>query len=306
MRLLGPSLRVLATLAMVAVALLAGSVLWRAYMLSPWTRDGRVQAQVVNIAPEVAGTVLEVQVADNQRVRQGEVLFQIDRARFQLAVDQATATLESARSQLQLARSEARRQEQLRVYASEEARERAASALQVAQATLDGAQAALDLARLNLARTTVTSPVNGYVTHLRLRPGAYVGAGTAQVAVIDADSFWVDGYFEETKLAGIHPGDAARIRLMGYDLLLDGAVDSIGRGISDSNDAVNSRGLPTVNPIFTWVRLAQRIPVRVRIAAVPPEVTLVVGMTASIAVGAEAQAGPGLDHILLGWAENHL
>lgn len=305
-RLLRPVLRVLVTLAAVAIAIVLVAALWRSYMLAPWTRDGRVQAQVVNVAPEVAGTVVEVAVADNQLVRTGEVLFRIDPTRFRIAVEQAGAGLESAENQLRFARSESRRQQQLRSYASEEAREKAENAALVAEAARDNAQAALDLAKLNLERSTVLAPVNGYVTHLRLQAGTYVGAGQAQLALIDRDSFWIEGYFEETKLHAIRAGDPARVKLMGYDAVLTGQVQGIGRGISDANDASNSRGLPAVNPIFTWVRLAQRIPVRIAIDPPPGEVTLVVGMTASIAVGEEAEirAGPGAR--MLDWLRDQL
>jgi multidrug resistance efflux pump len=299
-------LRVLITLAAVAVAAVLVVALWRSYMLAPWTRDGRVQAQVVNVAPEVSGTLVEVAVADNQFVHRGDVLFRIDPVRFRLALDQAQASVESARNQLSFAQSESRRQQQLRIYASEEAREKADNTVRVADATLDQAQAALEVAKLNLTRSTVVSPVNGFVTHLRLRAGSYVSAGQAELAIVDSDSFWIEGYFEETKLARVRPGDPARIRLMGYDTPFDGKVEGIARGISDANDASNSRGLPTVNPVFTWVRLAQRVPVRIAIGTLPPEVTLVVGLTASIAVGPEAEkpAGPGAR--LVDWIRDRL
>jgi multidrug resistance efflux pump len=306
MRFLQSSLRVLVTLAAVAIAAVLVVALWRSYMLAPWTRDGRVQAQVVNVAPEVAGTVVRVAVRDNQFIRRDELLFEIDPARFRLAVEQAEAQVEGARNQLSFAQSESRRQQQLRIYASEEARERAENTVQVAAASLDQAQAALDLARLNLARSRVVAPVNGYVTHLRLQAGSYVAAGQPQIAIVDSDSFWIEGYFEETKLAQVKAGDPARMRLMGYDTPLQGRVEGIARGISDANDVSNNRGLPTVNPVFTWVRLAQRIPVRVAITEVPPEVTLVVGMTASIAVGPESEKPAGLGGQMLDWLRDRL
>jgi multidrug resistance efflux pump len=306
MRFLQSSLRVLVTLVAVAIAAVLVVALWRSYMLAPWTRDGRVQAQVVNVAPEVAGTVVRVAVRDNQFIRRDELLFEIDPARFRLAVEQAEAQVEGARNQLSFAQSESRRQQQLRIYASEEARERAENTVQVAAASLDQAQAALDLARLNLARSRVMAPVNGYVTHLRLQAGSYVAAGQPQIAIVDSDSFWIEGYFEETKLAQVKAGDPARMRLMGYDTPLQGQVEGIARGISDANDVSNNRGLPTVNPVFTWVRLAQRIPVRVAITEVPPEVTLVVGMTASIAVGPESEKPAGLGRQMLDWLRDRL
>ncbi len=150
------------------------------------------------------------------------------------------------------------------------------------------------------------APANGYVTRLRLRAGDYASAGQPRIAIVDADSFWLEGYFEETKFSRIHVGDPARIQLMGYAPRLSGHVESFDRGISNSNDAVNALGLPVVNPVFTWVRLAQRIPVRVHIDSVPPGVALVAGMTCSIAIG-----GPDNDHMapagrLIAWLQDRL
>jgi multidrug resistance efflux pump len=295
-------LRVAITLGMVGLAIVLVAGLWRSYMLAPWTRDGRVLAQVVDIAPEVAGTVVAVPVADNQFVHKGDVLFAIDPERFRLAIAQAAAQVDSARLQQQLRQSDVRRRQGLTGIVSAEEQERIASTAAVAAASLEGAQAALDLAKLNLQRSTLYAPVNGYVTHLRLRAGDYANAGQPRLAVVDADSFWISGYFEETKIAAIHVGDAARIKLMGYAPPLAGHVESIGRGISDGNDATNGIGLPTVNPIFTWVRLAQRIPVRIAIDHVPDGVMLTSGMTASVSVGPESE-----DHsLLLSWLKDNL
>jgi multidrug resistance efflux pump len=140
------------------------------------------------------------------------------------------------------------------------------------------------------------SPANGYVTNLRLRVGDYANVGEKRVAVIDADSFWIYAYFEETQIQGIKPGDPARIKLMGYRRPLTGQVESITRGINEPDSEVDRFGLPDVNPVFTWVRLAQRIPVRVRIESVPPGILLAAGMTCSVSVG-EAAEPP---HTLLG------
>ena len=156
---------------------------------------------------------------------------------------------------------------------------------EAAQAAYDAAAVALATARLNLARATVIAPVDGYATNLRLRPGDYATAGATRVAIVDAHRLWVTGYFEETKLARMAPGARVEVKLMGYDTPLPGHVESISRGIADPNDSPDGRGLPSVDPVFTWVRLAQRIPVRVRIDRVPPGVTLAAGMTCSVAIG---------------------
>ena len=301
--LLRNAIRVAITLAMVALAVWLGSALWRAYMVAPWTRDGRVRAYVVDVAPEVAGTVTDVLVHDNQLVHRGDALFVIDPVRFRIAIAQAQAQLETTREDLRLRQSDAKRRQGLSGIVSAEERERYTSVAATAQAAVDAAQAAVDLARLNLTRATLYAPVNGYVTNLLLRTGDYVNAGQARVAVLDADSFWIYGYFEETKLQGVHVGEPARMKLMGYDALLSGHVESITRGINDQNGNPDRLGLQDVSPVFTWVRLAQRIPVRIHIDHVPAGITLAAGMTCSISIGREADR----DHVrLASWLEDQL
>jgi multidrug resistance efflux pump len=302
MNLLRGLLRVLLTLGVVAVALVLGTSLWRTYMVAPWTRDGRVRAYVVDVAPEVSGTVVAVPVRDNQAVRKGDPLFVIDPSRFRLAITEAQARLSSMREDLRLRQSDAARRAGLAGIVSAEERERFSSTATTAQASVDAAQAQLDIARLNLARATLYAPVNGYVTNLLLRTGDYVAAGQARVALIDSDSFWIYGYFEETKLHGVSVGDPARIKLMGYAPLLGGHVESVARGINDQNGAPDRLGLQDVNPIFTWVRLAQRIPVRIHIDSIPAGITLAAGMTCSVAVGAEARSHDRLPT----WLQDHL
>jgi multidrug resistance efflux pump len=298
--------RLAITLSAVVIAGFLLVALWRAYMLAPWTRDGRVMAQVVDVAPEVAGTIAEVAVHDNQTLHKGDLLFTIDPVRFQLAISEAQARVDAAQQELKLRMSDARRRQGLTGVVSAEEQEQFANTAAVARATLAGAQAALDVAKLNLTRSELTAPANGYVTHLRLRVGDYANVGQPRVAIVDSDSFWVTGYFEETKLRHIHVGDPARIRLMAYDTPVLGHVESIGRGISDPDDQISSRGLPTVNPIFTWVRLAQRVPVRIAIDHVPPGIELVAGLTASISVGSEAAPEQPPRGRLLAWLEDNL
>jgi multidrug resistance efflux pump len=293
MSLIFKALRLLVTVALVGLAGLMAVGLWRQYMVAPWTRDGRVRAEVVDVAPEVAGTVVAVVVVDNQLVHKGDLLFQIDPSRYRLAVEQAEAELEQRRQDLRLKQADTQRRAGLAGVVSAEDIDRHKGTSDVAAAAMRAAEVALDIARLNLERTALRAPANGYVTNLRLRVGDFVGAGTTRVAVLDADSFWIAGYFEETKLARIHVGDRAKIALMGFPLPLDGHVDSIGRGIADANDHADARGLPDVNPVFTWVRLAQRIPVKLRIDHVPDNTLLAAGMTCSIAVGPEAETGSG-------------
>ncbi|MGP5239376.1 efflux RND transporter periplasmic adaptor subunit, partial [Pseudomonas helleri] len=272
------------TLVVVVAAGFLVSALWRAYVVAPWTRDGRVSAQIVRIAPEVSGTVAEVSVADDQYVKRGEVLYRIDNASFALALAQAEAQLAAAEVSLRQKTEEARRRRGMESLVPAEDIQRANQAVAIAQAELRGARVTVDRAKLDLARTELRAPTDGYVTRLRLNKGDYAVAGQPNLALIDAHSFWITGYFEETKLRGIKPGAAAQIRLMGFDQVLPGRVASIGRGITDSNQQADAQGLPSVEPSFSWVRLAQRIPVRVEFDHVPHEVVLAAGMTGSIEV----------------------
>ncbi|MDB5400921.1 MAG: efflux transporter periplasmic adaptor subunit [Rhodopila sp.] len=276
--------RTVVTLVMVSIAAVLLVAVWRTYMTAPWTRDGRVQAEVVDIAPEVPGTIASVPVHDNQFVHKGDVLFELDPVRFRLAIAEAQAAVERATQQLRLDESNARRRQGLNGVVSAEEQQQYAITAAVASAGLDAARVALTLANLNMVRSALRSPVNGYVTNLRLRVGDYATVGQPRVAVIDADSFWIYGYFEETQIDGVHVGDPARIKLMGYRQTLIGYVESITRGINDQDSKIDRYGLPDVNPVFTWVRLAQRIPVRVAIGTVPPGILLASGMTCSISV----------------------
>lgn len=305
MRYLRVILRIALTLAGVTVSIMLVAALWRTYMLAPWTRDGRVLVQVVDIAPEVSGTITQLEVEDNQFVHKGEPLFVIDPARFRLATAEAEAQVAAAREQQALHVSDVRRRLGLTGIVSAEEEERVRSAAAVSRAALAGARAALAVAMLNQQRATLYAPVNGYITHLRLQRGDYISAGQPRIAIVDDDSFWISGYFEETKLKYIHIGDTARVKLMAYDAPLTGHVESIGRGISDLDDASNALGLPTVNPIFTWVRLAQRIPIRIAIDKVPQGIVLVAGMTASVSVGTDVDRSHPRGR-LLGWLQDNL
>lgn len=272
------------TLCLVAGATLIALEAWSRFERTPWTRDGRVSADVVQIAPEVSGTISAVPVIDNQYVHRGDILYVIAPERLRLAVALAEADVEAKRQDMLVRQATARRHSQLRDIVSQEAVQQSGGAAAVAGAAYQAAAAALDLAKLNLARSTIRSPVDGYVTNLRLRPGDYATAGSTKVAVLDAASFWITGYFEETKIRKISVGSPAQIMLMGFDLPVSGHVESIGRGIENSNDAPGHRGLPNVAATFSWVRLAQRIPVRIHIDRVPPGVELAAGMTATIEI----------------------
>lgn len=275
------------TISFVAIATVIAAQAWIRSERMPWTRDGRVGADVVQIAPEVSGTIGAVAVADNQYVHRGDVLYAIDPERFRLAVASAQADAEARRQEMLVREATAQRRSQLRErdIVSQENLQQTSGAAAVAAADYRRASTALDLAKLDLARSTIRSPVDGYVTNLRLRPGDYATAGVTKIAVLDSASFWITGYFEETKLRHIRVGSPAQITLMGYDRPVSGHVESIGRGIDNGNDAPGHLGLPSVEATFSWVRLAQRIPVRIHIDRVPPGIELAAGMTASVAVG---------------------
>ncbi|KDE34793.1 membrane protein [Kosakonia radicincitans UMEnt01/12] len=272
------------TLSAVAVATLLAFMMWKHYAQIPWTRDGRVRADVVQIAPEVSGPVSSVQVKDNQWVNRGDVLYTIDPRWLKLAVASAQADVEAKRHEMLMRQDAATRRSRLKGVIASEDLQQTDSAASVAVANYHGALAALELAQLNLSHATVRSPVAGYVTHLRLRAGDYAAAGETKVAIVDANSFWVVGYFEETKLRHIRVGNSAQIALMGFEPTITGHVESIGHGIGDSNDETGGLGLPEVEPTFSWVRLAQRIPVRIHIDTLPAGIDLVAGLSASVLI----------------------
>src|SRR5215467_12076969 len=278
-------LPLLITLATLAVAVVLGRAMWDSYMGAPWTRDGTVRAYVVTMAPQVAGQIIELPVVDNQFVHKGDLLMVIDPTNYKIAVSLAEAAVQQAQVNAQNIEREAKRRQELTTLAVtvEEKQTYASNAL-ASEAQLQQAQANLDQARVNLERTEIRSPVNGWVTNLLAQLGDYATVGQNEISVVDADSFWVDGYFEETNLEPIRIGDPAEVKLMGYRQIVRGHVDSIARGINVANAQPNGQGLATVNPIFTWVRLAQRIPVRVHIDQVPDGVVLAAGMTATVQI----------------------
>ncbi|MCG5076998.1 HlyD family secretion protein [Paraburkholderia tagetis] len=274
----------IATAIIFAVAILVGRVLWVHYMDEPWTRDGRVRAEVVNIAPDVSGAVVELPVRDNQFVHKGDLLMQIDPSHYQIAVEQAQAAVAARKAELTMKQDDARRRADMdSQVVSQESRENASHTANSAQAQYQQALAALDAAKLNLDRTRVISPVDGYITNLQVFQGDYAIAGQAKLAVVDSHSFWVYGYFEETKLPHVKVGNKADIKLMSGGTL-EGHVESISRGIYDRDNPQSRELLADVNPTFNWVRLAQRVPVRIHIDKVPDGMILSAGTTCTVVV----------------------
>jgi multidrug resistance efflux pump len=272
------------TALLVVAATLVARWLWNRYETVPWTRDAHVYADVVRVAPDISGLVTEVAVHDNDLVHKGQLLFVVDRPRYTDALGQADAAIASARATLEQARRVARRDRALGDLVATEAREEDDAKVQTSLAALNQALAARSTARLNLDRTAVTASVNGYVTNLSLRPGDYLGAGLEALAMIDLDSIRVEAYLEETKLRHVEAGDQARIRLMGDEEDLGGHVESIAGGIADDQRSNSPNLLPAVNATFTWVRLAQRIPVRIHVDRMPPGTRLILGRTATVSI----------------------
>jgi multidrug resistance efflux pump len=285
---------ILITLGTVAVAALLGWATWQVYMVAPWTRDGTVRAYVVTMAPEVAGRIVKLSVADNQFVHKGDVLFEIESADYRIALESAQAQAQRDGAALDYARTNENRQARLAKegWASAEVYQQTTSALHQSEGVVALDKAAIAKAQLDLSRTVIRSPVNGYVTNLLAQLGDYATVGQKLISVVDTDSFWVDGYFEETSLGRIHEGDPATVKLMGYSQPVRGHVCGVARGINIPNAQPDQAGLASVNPIFTWVRLAQRVPVRIKIDQVPDGVRLVAGMTATVQIDPQLRSQP--------------
>ncbi|WP_133973552.1 MULTISPECIES: HlyD family secretion protein [Pseudomonas] len=308
-----PVLAKAVTLAVLALAVVLGWFAWDYYTRAPWTRDARVRADVVTLSAEVAGRIIELPVQDNQFVRQGDLLLQIDPARYELAVLHAVRAVEVARAalgqsqaaivaneaQLKQRRSEEQRRRKLQSMSAISAEEwekagtdvavaqadllREQSNLGLAQANVQLAEATLQQARLDLERTRVSAPASGYVTNLLTRQGDYAQPGMPLLALVDSSSFHVSGYFEETKLPKIKVGSRARIALMSGEVL-DGTVESIAYAITDRENQPGNRLLANVNPSYTWVKLAQRIPVRLRLERSADAPPLRAGTTATVTI----------------------
>ncbi|WP_439448410.1 efflux RND transporter periplasmic adaptor subunit [Stenotrophomonas sp. ATs4] len=278
-----------ATLGVCALAAIAALSIWNRYEMRPWTRDGRVRADVVRVASDMGGLVTQVLVHDNQRVSAGQLLLVLDQPRFAAALEKADAAVNSARATLALARRESTRDNALGNLVASETRERNAAKVDTELAALAQARAEQRVAQLNVQRTEVRATTDGIITNLDLHAGDYLQPGAQALALIDTRSLRIEGYFEETKLACITEGDAAVARLMGDDHDVRGHVDTIAAGIADDQRSSTHNLLPAVAPTYTWVRLAQRIPVRIRIDNAPPDTRLIVGRTANVTITPSAQ-----------------
>jgi multidrug resistance efflux pump len=278
--------RLIPTLAIIVLACAGAYELWTHYMYSPWTRDAKVRADVVTIVPEVAGYVTDLRVKDNQFVHEGDVLLEIDPADYRIALDRAQAQAQRSAAALEYARQDERRKGSLvpEGTISKDIYQKTASTLHQSEAALAEDQAALAKAKLDLSRTVIRAPVNGFVTNLTLVVGQYASIGVKTMALIDSDSYRIEGYFEETKIPLIKPNQQVEIHLLSGEPALRGHVEGISRGITDRDNSSGPELLANVNPTFEWVRLAQRIPVRIHIDEVPDGVLVSSGMTCTVLV----------------------
>jgi multidrug resistance efflux pump len=262
---------------------------YSAYLSNPWTRDGQVHAQVIQIAPRISGPIVDLPIVDNQLVKAGDLLFQIDPRTFSAAVRKADAELKQTRVEADDAKDEADRARKIRKRdrgaMSQQQLERKEYNQRAAEAAVLGAKAQLEQAQLDLEFTQVKAPVDGYVTNLNLRLGSQAVANQPALALIDINSYWIHGYFREDRIKGINAGDRAVVTLMSYpDRPLEGRVDSLGWGIAQEDGSTGYNLLPTINATFEWIRLAQRVPVRVHLVDPPEDIPLRVGTTASVMV----------------------
>src|SRR5262245_36255281 len=288
--------RVVLTLILLIVAGLLSYDLGRYYLYSPWTRDARIRADVVTVAPDVSGYVNDIRVRNNQFAHKGDVLFVIDQERYRLALADAEAALAARHAQWLMARDQYQRRSQLSpgYTITVENLDNARRQSETASASYQQAIASRDTAALNLRRTEVRASVNGFITNLTLAKGTFASQGKAVMALIDSDSYRVEAYFEETKISGVKPGASAEIHLMDGSPPLQGTVLGIARGITDQDNRDGPELLSSVNPTFTWVRLAQRIPVRIQLTNVPPDVLISAGMTCTVVMKDGASPAIGL------------
>ncbi|MDX2080449.1 MAG: HlyD family secretion protein [Terrimicrobiaceae bacterium] len=277
--------RYLITAVVVVAAMVAALAMYARYVSRPWTRDAQVRANVVGIASRVEGPIVNIPVRDNQTVKKGDLLFEVDPSTFQAEVDNWTAKLAQAEASVVQTQQELQRQTELFKTQVNDLRDlqNAQDSFAAAQADAAAAKANLELAKLNLGYTRVVAPVDGYLTNVNTSPGTYVYAGQQILALVDASSFWVAAYFKETQLRHVEDGGAVRIRLMGHESEpFAGVVDSTAWGIFLS-DGSTVQLLPDVSQTIDWVRLPNRFPVRVHVTGTPP-IPLRIGQTASVAI----------------------
>ena len=282
------------SLSIINLAVIA-AVAWYAYQAfeeyihNPWTRDGQVRGHVIQVAPRVSGMVTHIAVIDNQFVHQGDLLFKIDQETFEIAIAQAEANLKrdqisSRSSKIEYDRLQEIFEKDPGAVSQKDLNRREANYLQ-SLSQIDVSKENLRSAKLNLSYTQVYAAVDGYVSNVDFQIGTQAVANTPIIALVDSNSFWVFGYFRESQIGKFKIGDPARVTLMAYpEQPLNGTVESLGWGIAPSDGNTGAKLLPSIKPVFQWIRLAQRIPVRIKLDKVPEDVELRFGLTASVMV----------------------
>ncbi|OEF28658.1 HlyD family secretion protein [Vibrio rumoiensis] len=286
---------ILINLVILGGAIYLGYSKYEEYFNNPWTRDGQVRANVIKVAPRVSGPITQVSIKDNQFVHQGDLLFAIDPSTYQVALDQSKVSVEQAKNNAYGKKVEFERVQEMRdrdkgsVSHKDLIRKEIAYKQSLLQ--IKSAEEQLKSAELNLQFTKVYASVDGYVSNVDIRTGTQAVANQPLLALVDINSFWVFGYFRENQLESIQPGADATVTLMAHpDTPLKAHVESIGWGIAPKDGTVGYNLLPNVNPVFQWIRLAQRIPVKVVIDELPENIHLRFGLTASIMVHQEDES----------------
>lgn len=288
------------TLVLVLLAMMAVFHIWAFYTESPWTRDAKFTADVVSIAPDVSGLLNEVLVHDNQLVRKGQLLLVIDKPRYQQALAQAEADVAYYQALVAERKREAGRRSRLGIGAmSQEEIDQSGNQLETVRHQLRKALAAQTLAQLDLVRTEVRAPADGWITNLHVHAGEFINRGDTAVALIRQDSFYILAYLEETKLEGVRPGYRVEITPLGSNRILRGTVDSISAGVTNSSSTLDSKGLATIDNNLEWVRLAQRVPVRITLDEQNAEVHYPAGTTATVVITGERDRAREQDSALI-------
>ncbi|RXJ86642.1 efflux RND transporter periplasmic adaptor subunit [Arcobacter sp. CECT 8985] len=278
-------IRYIITFSVVTIAIILGMTLWHNYVDSPWTRDGRVRADITLIAPDVSGIVTKVYVKDNQHVKKNDKLYEIDKKRFEANLKRQKSIV--AEKEANYEKKKAQYNKRIKGDDSiipRDVKDDAKYNLLMAKEELNEAKSKLEVFELDLKRSTIYAPTDGWVNNLLLKKGDFIQKGQSHLSILNQDSFWVYGYFEEHKIPKIHIGDTAIMNPLGTDITLKGHVESIANGITDRDNKIGRGLLANVNPSFTWVRLAQRIPVRIVVDEMPKDYTLRAGTTCTIEI----------------------
>ena len=282
-------IKLLVTLGILAVAGYFGYNRFEAYIENPWTRDGQVRTQVIQVTPRVNGMVIKIHVVDNQKVKTGDLLFEIDPSQYQVKVDQAKARLQRTLEAAKGTKIEYERVNKIykrdKGAVSQKDLVRNQTNYYKSLADIDASTESLNTAKLNLSYTKVYAEVDGYVSNINFQIGSQASAGKPILALVDENAYWVFGFFREDAIPEVEVGDTAKVTLLAYpDTVLSGKVESIAWGISHSDGNPGNNLLPSVKPVFQWIRLAQRIPVRIKLDKLPENVKLRVGLTASVMI----------------------